>query len=201
MMLKVEEEIGIGDKTKPSGISKYLNRALVTQGTRFSYYSGTGISFGNMVLKFTIMPTYKGGSFKTVQEQVRKLYPYTVGHLMKNEQKGNDPDNLINWQLAPGGFESDYRDVDNIQNGTLLMKFGALYAVENLVIESANFTYSKQAVKCPTKMDYSPLFCEVTLQLRPATKFSDNKLKQFVDNVQALSVEHAKIRGELLPPV
>lgn len=98
--------------TQNGGASDYLNMALVAMGTRFSYYSGTGISFGSMVMKYYIMPQWKGTSFITVTKQLEDLYPFIVGHLRLKEQKANDPDQLIAWQQAPGGFKSDYRDID-----------------------------------------------------------------------------------------
>jgi len=63
--------------------------------------------------------------------------------LEKDAEGNNKPDQLIAWQQAPGGFKSDYRDIDTKQEGTLLMKFGGLYSVNNLVVESANLVFSK----------------------------------------------------------
>ena len=184
------------------GVSSYLSMALVTMGTRFSYYAGTGISFGSMVMKYYVMPQWNGTSFITVTKQLEDLYPFIVGHLRLKEQKANDPDKLIAWQQAPGGFKSDYRDVDTEQKGTLLLKYGGLYAVNNLVVEQANLVFSKQSVKHPipsiTGQNYSPLYCEVTLQLKPASKFSDNKLKDFVNNKVYLPTTHDKITGKLI---
>ena len=186
--------------TQNGGASDYLSMALVCMGTRFSYYSGTGISFGNMVMKYYVMPKWVNGSLVTVNEQLEDLYPYIVGHLMleKDEKGKNKPDQLIAWQQAPGGFKSDYRDIDTKQEGTLLMKYGGLYSINNLVVESANLVFSKQAIKQPYSSKrlgqvYSPLFCEVTLQLRPASKFSDDRLKDFVNNKKSLEKTHQMI--------
>lgn len=193
------------EHTQNGGVSDYLSMALVCMGTRFSYYSGTGISFGNMVMKYYVMPKWENGKLITVNEQLEDLYPYIVGHLMleKNEKGENKPDQLIAWQQAPGGFKSDYRDIDTKQEGTLLMKFGGLYSVNNLVVESANLVFSKQAIKQPVvseklKQAYSPLFCEVTLQLRPASKFSDDRLKDFVNNAASLAKTHEEISKRIL---
>ena len=190
------------DHTKGGGASAYLNMALVAMGTRFSYYAGTGISFGSMVMKYYVMPKWEGTTIVTVTEQLEKLYPFIMGHLMLKEKKANDPDQLIAWQQGPGGFKSDYRDIDTQQKGTLLMKYGGLYAVNNLVVEQANLVFSKQAVKQPkpssSGQQYSPLYCEVTLQLKPASKFSDNKLKDFVKNVTFLKNTHSSIGGQIL---
>ena len=54
----------------------YLNRSLVVQGTRFSYYSGTGTSFGGLSLKFTVFPKWNGESFITVNSQIDNILPY-----------------------------------------------------------------------------------------------------------------------------
>ena len=135
------------DHTKGGGASAYLNMALVAMGTRFSYYAGTGISFGSMVMKYYVMPRWDGTTFVSVTEQLELLYPYIMGHLMLKEKKANDPDQLIAWQQGPGGFKSDYRDIDTEQKGTLLMKYGGLYAINNLVVEQANLVFSRQAVK------------------------------------------------------
>ena len=190
--------------TKNGGISDYLNMALVCMGTRFSYYSGTGISFGNMVMKYYVMPKWENGKLITVNEQLEDLYPYIVGHLMleKGKDGKNKPDQLVAWQQAPGGFKSDYRDIDTQQDGTLLMKFGGLYSINNLVVESANLVFSKQAIKQPIISEsgqaYSPLFCEVTLQLRPASKFSDDRLKDFVYNKKSLPNTHNTIKDLMI---
>lgn len=194
--------------TGGKGASSYLNAALVAMGTRFSYYSGTGINFGSMVMKYYILPKWEEGKkFTSVTEQAEKLFPYVVGHLMLNEKKTDDPDKLIAWQMAPGGFKSDYRHINTKQKGTLLLKYGGLYSVNNLVVEQANFVFSKQAVKQPNTsvgghdQDYSPLFCEVTLQLKPASKFSDDKLKEFICNTKSLESTHANISGQIIMDV
>ena len=64
-----------------------------------------------------------------------------------------------------------------------MLRFGAYYAITNLVVENANFNFSKQMTKNPNPNAselLSPLYCDVTIQLRPATKYSDKSLKEFV---------------------
>lgn len=185
-------------KNREINITDYLNRALVVQGTRFSYYSGSGTSFGNLMMKFTIFPTYdKEGKFKSVDSQVEKLFPYCIGHfvtgtdgVVKTSSEKRDYskiDEFIAWQKPPGNFRADVKNVDVVQTGTLLLKFGAYYMIDNLIVENASFNFSKQMTKNPKAYKQignsdiiSPLYCDVSIQLRPATKYSDESLKKFV---------------------
>lgn len=172
-------------------IVDYLNRALVVQGTRFSYYSGSGTSFGNLMMKFTLFPTFKGSKYETVDKQVEKILPYCIGKyvtgsdgLQVDNETQNIIDNMIGWQKPPGGFKANVKNVDVIQEGTLMLRFGAYYAITNLVVENATFNFSKQMTKKPDPTlsgeILSPLYCDVTIQLRPATKYSDKSLREFV---------------------
>jgi hypothetical protein len=203
------------DKDSGLDITDYLNRALVVQGTRFSYYSGSGTSFGNLMMKFTIFPTYEGSKFKTVDEQVEKLLPYCIGKFVagtegiasdeERNQEGsvaNLIDNMVSWQKPPGGFKANIKNVDVVQEGTLLLKFGAYYTIDNLVVENATFNFSKQMTKDPNgyitgTSIISPLYCDVTIQLRPATKYSDISLKKFVIGTNRVSSTIATLEGEL----
>ena len=103
-------------------ITDYLNRALVVQGTRFSYYSGSGTSFGNLMMKFTLFPTYDNdGNYLPVDAQVEKLFPYCIGKYVsgtdgldvKNEEMQKQIDKMIGWQKPPGGFRANVKNVDN----------------------------------------------------------------------------------------
>lgn len=187
----------LNDPNSGIDITDYLNRALVVQGTRFSYYSGSGTSFGNLMMKFTLFPTYnEKGEFESVDKQVEKLFPYCIGKfvsgtdgLLTNEEKENYSaiDNMISWQKPPGGFKANVKNVDVVQTGTLLLKFGAYYMIDNLVVENASFNFSKQMTKNPAAYKsvgssdiLSPLYCDISIQLRPATKYSDESLKKFV---------------------
>ena len=104
-----------------------------------------------------------------------------------------DPD-FVQWMCPPGGFRANIHFIDFIQPGTLKLKFGSYFSIPNLVCENATFNFSKQMVKDPAayynykstgeenKFDdiISPLYCDVTLQFRPCTKFSDKTLKQYI---------------------
>jgi hypothetical protein len=183
-------------------VDDYANRCLMMQGTRFSYYQGSSVNFGNLVMKFTIFPKWKIDAntgklkFYTVPAQIHELYPYFMGEY-KNEDRAeflhSDLSNFIGWQLPPGGFRASIQDIDNVQRGTLKLKIGTLYSVSNLVVESCQFNFSKQVCKCPDpeiarsgkqEVDtlglISPLYCEITLSLRPVTKYSSQSLRDFI---------------------
>lgn len=162
----------------------YLNRALVVQGSRFSYYAGTGTSFGNLAMKFTIFADWKDGTFKTVHEQLAEIYPYIMGKYIDwdDSDKSNSLNEFLGWQTPPGGYKADVRDVDTFVEGTLLINFGGYYSIPNIVIKDAQLTFSKQMVKNPLlPFRISPLSCDVQLTLQAATKFSDRMLSNFVN--------------------
>lgn len=189
--------------------SKILNKSLVAQGARFSYYSGTDVSFGNLTMKFTTfagyIQNYETGAFewKTTDEQLQELYPYVMGKytngILDEDGKVSGTDiktgvtgenakiinEFLSWQLPPGGYEPDTRNFDNIQKGTLKLRFGVFYSLPSLVCTSAQFQFSKQMVKHwnGTKNLISPLFCDVTLTFQPSTKFSDDALMNFISGV------------------
>lgn len=192
---------GAADFISVPNAVQYLNKALVTQGTRFSYYGGTGFSFGNLGMKFTIFPKYEGGKIITVVEQMENLYPYIIGKLEPFELKvkikngethdsasllGDEYKDLLQWQSPPGGFESELKYIDIIQKGTLKLKIGPHYCLTNLVCQEANFSFSKQMVKFPSPDNtfnnnkISPLFCDVALTLKPVTLYSDIMMRKFV---------------------
>lgn len=174
------------DKAKPyvDMGAPYLSRALVVEGTRFSYYAGTGVAFGNLGMKFTIFADWIDGKFVTVNEQLEKLYPYIVGKYIKPDSgilEGTLIDEFYGWQVPPGGFIPDLKNLDNVQKGTLMLKIGAFYCLKNLVVKDVQLNFSKHLVKHPTKeLDISPLYCDVDLILTPASKYSDESLTEFV---------------------
>jgi hypothetical protein len=45
---------------------------------------------------------------------------------------------------------------------------------------------------------FSPLYCDVTLTLRPATKYSDQKLREFATGQGRAKKEHGKIRKDMM---
>lgn len=161
----------------------YLDRALVVQGTRFSYYAGTGTSFGNLSMKYHIFADWIDGEFKSVNDQLEELYPYAMGKYVDWDEKNkkNSFNEFVGWQKPPGGFQTNVKSLDTVQQGTLKLKFGGYYSISNIVIKDAQFTFSKEMVKDPTNPNViSPLYCEVQLTLQPATKFSDVSLKKFI---------------------
>lgn len=201
-LTKITEKLGEGFGKN----AELLSKALVVQGTRFSYYSDTNVSFGsNFGLRFTILPSFGTKSakvdgsytgrkeFVSVYKQVEDIIPYVIGDFIPVDKTGLGAtvDEFIkkvaSWQLPPAGFRADLKDVDNVQRGTMKLRIGPYFAIENLVIENAQFNFSKTMVKNPnisTISDperYTPAYCEVSLVLRPATKFSKNSLKRFID--------------------
>jgi hypothetical protein len=195
----------IGDSQEKG--AKYLSRSLVVQGTRFSYYSGTGINMNNLVMKYTIFPNYdKDGKFMSVYDQISKILPYVVGDYidiaqLKKETSEKDKYKLnefAKWQLPPGGFEAEIRDVDVIQKGTLKLIFGPYFFIENLVILGFQPVFSKTMIKDPSKDDgdLTPMYCDVTITLKPASKYSINSFKRFISGEQ--NTEYVgKIAGEI----
>ena len=62
-----------------------LSRNLVVQGTRFKYWSGTNIEFGNLSMRFTLfadyvkLPGHDKPIWRTPDDQLSSLIPYCVG--------------------------------------------------------------------------------------------------------------------------
>lgn len=192
----------INDPESGIDITDYLNRALVVQGTRFSYYSGSGTSFGNLVMKFTVFSTWIDGEFVTVDEQIEEIYPYCSGEFVNGtdglkvkKETQQIIDSWISWQKPPGGFKANVKNVDIIQFGTLMLRVGTYYTITNLVVENANFVFSKQMAKNPKNGSICPLYCDVTIQLRPATKYSEKSIKKFVLSSESEMV--GEVNGKL----
>ena len=138
----------------------YMNSTLISQGTRFSYYSGSGVSFGNLQMRFTIFPIWaEDGSFLSVPQQLELLFPYVMGTYRnvvlgnKVNDKGENEEissTLLGWQRPPGGYQAVYEDIDKSGiKGTLKLRIGSFYVLESLVCESMNFSMSRQMVKKP----------------------------------------------------
>lgn len=178
-------------------IVSFMNKALVTNGTRFTYYGGTGIAFGNLGMKFTIFPKWENNQFLDVQNQVIKLYPYFIGQMESFEdatrvgtsQPGDSfvagtlkdvANRCFMFQNPPGGYLTEMSGIDLIQQGTLKLKIGSFYEITNLVCSDVMLNFSKNMVKNPTNQEISPLFCDVNITLRPSTKYSDKMLRKFV---------------------
>lgn len=177
-----------------------LNHALVVQGTRFSYYAGTGNAFSNLNMKFTLFSDYIDGSFVSVHDQLKDLYPYIMGKYVSvdgsngpGKESSNSLNEFFGWQKAPGGFKPDIKNIDNTVKGTLKLKFGSYYSIRNLVVRDAQLSFSKQMIKIPIEEennDYNklcPLYCDIILSFHPATKFSDAALRDFVEGVNTTS--------------
>ena len=163
----------LADRMKTSSADN-LNQALVTQGTRFSYYGGTATSFGNLSMKFTLFADWcfenNEWVFRTVHDQLREIYPYAVGkyypldlNVRNSVAEGTEwrtaaelADKAISdffgWQQPPGGFQSDIRSLDTCQKGTLRLVLGGYYTIENLVISDMSVNFSKTMTKIPPKI-------------------------------------------------
>ena len=214
----------VGDRTEEMGgdLVDFMNANLIIQGTRFTYYSGTGISFGNLGMRFTIFPKWIGkNEFLTVNQQLEILFPYSIGkyeslHFTtgKGENKEEHVSDILGWQRPPAGYRADYKDIDNkALKGTLKLRIGAFYVLESLVCEGITFNLSRQMVKKPLPAGYSgldagdrkiidemttdtisfsPLYAEVNIVLKPSTKYSDISMRNFI---YGLNIPHGDNMG------
>lgn len=112
-----------------------LSRSLVVQGTRFKYYSGTGIAFSNLGMKFTLFADfieqfeYKdsgngkiekeslGYVFQTPDDQLAPLIPYAIGkYLPLVSSKDNNTNSWLE-NIGIKGFLDDkitgWKDIVN----------------------------------------------------------------------------------------
>lgn len=88
---------------------------------------------------------------------------------------------LIGWQHPPGGYKPYYRDIDAALQGTLKLKIGGQYTISSLLCQDASFNFSKILVKnIGHNYGLSPLYCDVTLNFTPATKFANDSLENFI---------------------
>lgn len=228
----------VGDFVDKNGETAvdYMNSVLISQGTRFSYYSGSGVSFGNLQMRFTMFPIWAdNGTFLSVPQQLELLFPYVMGTYtklylgLKEDGKGQITDGatgakeeystLLGWQHPPAGYQAVYEDIDKAGiKGTLKLRIGSFYVLESLVCESMSFNLSRQMVKRPMsgvslkdgpgwsgitrqstssgnttgakngnnsssidkQMAFSPLFADVILSFKPATKYSDATMRRFI---------------------
>jgi len=222
-------KIGRGVGEKGEVLVDYMNSVLISQGTRFSYYSGSGVSFGNLQMRFTMFPIWASdGTFLSVPQQLELLFPYVMGtytklHLGKVDGKGKAVEvggadkegddlysTLIGWQHPPAGYQAVYEDIDKAGiKGTLKLRIGSFYVLESLICESMSFNLSRQMVKRPmsgkdlngpgwsgitklskdngneslkieNQMAFSPLFSDVIMSFKPATKYSDATMRRFI---------------------
>lgn len=229
--------------TKPNrwmtSFDKYKNASLMCQGSRFTFYNGTGVNFGTLGLRINIFPKWKNGKFVSVNKQIEELLPYAVGNiepvdlsavktlansllkslnqteyekLLKKENKSeidihanlkNLVSEYIKFQMPPAAYEPGMKYMDAVNKGTLKLRIGPYYSLSDLVINDLSLNFSRYMVKNPaadmtTTTDkgeekrssvglheiadslYSPLYCEINLALRPVSKFTSDKLKEFV---------------------
>lgn len=178
----------------------YLNRALVTQTSRFSNYTGTGISIGGLDMKFTLFPDWDSdGNIVGIYDKLNLLYPYILGSYIPPEKSFAELessssigvkevfDSVVGWQLPPGGYRADIKNLDTIHEGTLKLKFGTFYSIENLVVKDFQMTFSKQMVKMPKRAGnsiintVSPLYCEIQISFYPSCKYSNKSLEKFTE--------------------
>lgn len=180
-MAKKANEVVNGENGENNGntgegrAAKYLNSALLINGSRFSIYQGSNLNFNNMGMRFTVIPKWnpETGTFITVNKQLRDMYMYFFGEFLQmddilkrddtdedkqlikksaTDASGTDKSELlsrITWQRPPGGYQADMSQLDAIQKGSLKLKIGGLYTICNVVVESASLTFSKQMVKNP----------------------------------------------------
>lgn len=180
---------GINDwmekNTGPDGVlsnfQDYLNKALVVQGTRFIYFGGTNVDMGNLMMKYTIMydPVSDFGMGKTVQEQIEAILPYAMG---KFEAMGDEGVmSLIGWQDPPGEFTADYKNVDQQLKGSLKLKFGNMFEIDNLVIKSLSVSMSRVKVKTDMSQNSNtPLYADITITFQLGGFITRNKLLKYI---------------------
>lgn len=204
--------------------TEYLNRAMVTQTSRFTNYTGTGISIGGLDMKFTIFPDWDDdGNFITIYDKLNNLYPYFLGKYLPPTKNLEDLyenketftmsdlwDTFVGWQLPPGGYQADMRSIDIIQVGTLKLKFGPFYSIDNLVVKDVQMTFSKQLVKQPQYSAFnngsslvskvSPLYCDIQISFVPASKYSELSLNKFTSgsDIKALENIGVELTNELV---
>lgn len=196
-----------------NALSRYLNKALFVQGSRFTYYNGTQFNFNNLEMKFIAFSDYvkEGGSwvFQSVEDYIKKLQPYVMGKYTPgasnairevtgiNIEKGSNAeqflDTYVGFQSPPGGFYMDTVNLNNVLKGTLRLDIGGTWAIENLVLKNMNISMSKVQAKHPEKEGETvPLYAEIVLQLVPAAMIIDTNLGKIL-NHNGMS----KIRGAL----
>lgn len=103
------------------------------------------------------------------------------------------------WQLPPGGFRADLKNIDNVQRGTLKLRINDMYTLENLVITSMNVSYSRIPCKHPLESEKGkiiPLYADVVLNFQPATMYSDTSLRAFVEGKAWSTVNSEKTDRE-----
>lgn len=187
----------------------YFNKALIMQGTKFSYYGGSNVNFTNLGMKFTLFPKLDdNNNYIDVLTQASELYKYLIGSteefFTENMTQALESHNIkapeivkktLLWQKAPMEFEPNLQQYDVIQKGTLKLKIGSLYSIANLVCNDANLVFSKQMVKLRNqigRIELSPLYCDVAISLRPVSKYTERLLQNLISNQRTthMNTEH-----------
>lgn len=104
------------------GVGNVLSRSLVVQGTRFKYYGGTGISFSNLGMRFTLFADHieeisfdkkKGiistGKFvwRTPDDQLKNILPYSIGSYVPLASEDDAGANALLDNLKTAGLNVD----------------------------------------------------------------------------------------------
>lgn len=185
--------------------SNFLNNALMVQGTRFTYYSGSSVNFNNMELKFIVFSDWVNGEFQSVDDYIKNLHQYVLGdyHPVMNATGNKDLDKFIGeyvgYQSPPGGFTMDTQQIkDNglnvILKGTMRLNIGGQYAISNLIIKNMTVTLSKTRAKNPViRGGTVPLYAEVTLQLGPACMIVNKGFNSIID--------HTGVQTDIIKPM
>ena len=114
----------IGDSLGKKG--NQLSRNLVVQGTRFKYYSGTGIAFSNLGMRFTLFAdqievinetrnglNYTGKyKFMTPDQQLNYLMPYATGLYSKFIEEGSIKGTTFHYNKLKGDGSGDSEKVE-----------------------------------------------------------------------------------------
>lgn len=175
---------------------KYLNKALMIQGTRFTYYNGTSFNFNNLEMKYTVFSDYLSDGqgnweFHPVEDYIKELAPYAFGKYepadidvgRKNVSKFIH--DYVGFQNPPGGFKMDTKCLDNVLEGTLRLNIGGMWAIDNLVLKNMNVVMSKVQAKDPRDGNTGktlPLYAEITLQLAPASTIIDTGYDRIINH-------------------
>ena len=164
---------------------KYLNKALMIQGTRFTYYNGTSFNFNNLEMKYTVFSDYFGDGqggwkFHSVEDYIKELAPYAFGKYEPADIETGSKNiskfihDYVGFQNPPGSFKMDTKCLDNVLEGTLRLNIGGMWAIDNLVLKNMNVVMSKVQAKDPENIGkVLPLYAEITLQLAPASTIID----------------------------
>lgn len=128
----IDKAIDISGKASKASreAGNVFGRNLIVQGTRFKYYAGTGLSFSNLGMKFTLFADYieqtkEDGSpisgttgnqcfkFMTPDDQLAPLLPYAVGkYVPLISEKDGDVDKWIS-SLGLTDIAKDNKDILN----------------------------------------------------------------------------------------